>query len=87
MPKLKANDAPLTPEENAAVKAGIADDPDTFELDDEWFARAKPAAEVVPHLVQTYRRDLGERLGHKYLTGNALVCGDNLDVLKELPDE
>ena len=24
---------------------------------------------------------------HKYLSGNALVCGDNLDVLKELPDE
>ena len=24
---------------------------------------------------------------HKYLSGNALVCGDNLDVLKELPSE
>ena len=24
---------------------------------------------------------------HKYLSGNALVCGDNMDVLKELPDE
>ncbi len=24
---------------------------------------------------------------HKYLTGNALVCGDNIDVLHELPDE
>ena len=24
---------------------------------------------------------------HKYLSGNALVCGDNLDILKELPDE
>ena len=24
---------------------------------------------------------------HKYLAGNALVCGDNLDILRELPDE
>ena len=23
---------------------------------------------------------------HKYLSGNALVCGDNLDILKDLPD-
>ncbi len=24
---------------------------------------------------------------HPYMAGNALVCGDNLDVLRELPDE
>ena len=24
---------------------------------------------------------------HPYLSGNALVCGDNLDILRELPDE
>ena len=24
---------------------------------------------------------------HPYLSGNTLVCGDNMDVLKELPDE
>lgn len=34
-----------TPEEEAQINAGIAADPDTFELDDEWFARAKPASE------------------------------------------
>lgn len=34
-----------TPEEEIQINAGIAADPDTFELDDEWFARAKPAAE------------------------------------------
>ena len=26
-------------------------------------------------------------LNHRYLAGNALVCADNIDVLKELPDE
>lgn len=33
--------AEITPEEDAAINAGIAADPDTFELDDEWFAKAR----------------------------------------------
>ncbi len=48
MPKLRPDDVPLTQEENAAVMAGIAADPDTFEADDEWFNRARPATEVEP---------------------------------------
>ena len=31
-----------TPEEDAAINKGIAEDPDTHELDDAWFARARP---------------------------------------------
>ena len=45
-----------TPEEDAAVKAGIAEDPDAFEADDEWFATAKPSGEAVPHILERYRR-------------------------------
>ncbi len=41
MPQLKPGDVPLTDEENAAVLAGIAADPDTCEPDAEWFATAK----------------------------------------------
>ena len=37
--------------EEAAINAGIAADPDTFELDEEWFKRARPAVEVDPELV------------------------------------
>ena len=87
MPRLKPNDVPLTPEENARVKAAIAADPDTFELDAEWFARARPAREVAPHLVEQYRQYRAAQVGHQYLIGDALVCGDNLDVLKDLPGE
>ena len=87
MPRLKPNDIPLTPEENARVKAAIAADPETFELDDEWFARARPTREVVPDLVAQYRQYRAGQLGHRYLLGDALVCADNLDVMRELPDE
>jgi uncharacterized protein (DUF4415 family) len=34
-----------TPEEEAAINAGIAADPDNPELDDAFFANAKPASE------------------------------------------
>ena len=50
-----------TPEEDAAINAGIADDPDTFEADDEWFATAKPSSEAVPHILERYRRTRGKQ--------------------------
>ena len=38
--------------EEVAIQAGIASDPDTFELDDQWFRRARPVAEIHPHLIR-----------------------------------
>ena len=37
--------------EDAAIDAGIASDHDAFELDDDWFKRARPAVQVDPPLV------------------------------------
>lgn len=48
MPKLKAGHISPTPEEDAAINAGIAADPDNPELTKEWFAEAKPASEMFP---------------------------------------
>ena len=45
----------------AAINAGIAADPDTIELDDEWFKRARPAVEVAPELVAYSRRTRGKQ--------------------------
>ena len=56
MPRLKPGDEPLSPEEDAAVAAGIKADPDTIELDAEWFAGAHPASHALPHIVDEYLR-------------------------------
>ncbi len=46
-----------TPEEDAAINAGIAADPDTRELTDDDFARMRPAFEVDPRLAEFLRRE------------------------------
>ena len=43
MPKLKPGHIRPSAEEEAAINAGIAADAETAELDDAWFAAAKPA--------------------------------------------
>ena len=45
-----------TPEESAEIDRGIAADPDTFELDDEWFARARPVWDF-PDLVAILQKE------------------------------
>ena len=61
MPKLTPDTIMPTPEEDAAINAGIAADPDTEELDDAWFARARPASVVDPGLVERVRRGRGRQ--------------------------
>ena len=58
MPELKPGTVWPTGEEEAAIDQGIADDPDTFELDEQWFKRARPATEAEPDLVE---RRLGKQ--------------------------
>ena len=47
--------------EEVAIKAGISTDPDTFELDEEWFKEARPASEIVPHIVESYHGTRGKQ--------------------------
>lgn len=53
MPKLKTGHISPTPDENAAINAGITSDSDARELDAEWFAKAKPASEMLPPEIYT----------------------------------
>ncbi len=48
MPKLKPGHISPTDEEDAAIMAAVAADPDTYELDEEYFATAKTFKEVYP---------------------------------------
>ncbi len=63
MPKLEPDHLAPTLEEDAAIDAAIAADPEACELDDAWFQRARPASEVLPHVVQRYRRTRGKQRG------------------------
>lgn len=57
-----------TLEEDAAINAGIAADPDTFELDDAWFAKARRGRPTLPSQERRQRvnlmldPDIAERL-------------------------
>jgi uncharacterized protein (DUF4415 family) len=53
-----------TPEEDAEINAGIAADPDSPELGDEFFAKARPASEVLGEdFVQAMKRGRGRPAG------------------------
>ena len=57
MPKLKPNHISPTPEESAAIRAAVAEDPDTFLADAEWFREAKPVKKVLPELWEAWNRN------------------------------
>ena len=61
MPKLRPDTMAPAAEEDAAIDAAIAADPDAEELDAEWFARARPAAVADPELVDRVRRGRGKQ--------------------------
>lgn len=47
--------------EEAAIQAGIAADPDARELTEEDFSRMRPASQVVPEVVEAWRRGRGRQ--------------------------
>jgi len=55
--------------EEAAIRAGIAADPDTMELDEAWFARARPVRETHPMLSK--RLGAGDPTGNTRTTPNS----------------
>ncbi len=87
MPALKKGTIFPTPEEDAAIDAGIAADPDTFELTEESFAKARRGRPMLPPEARRKRvnlmlePDIAERLKN---SGNASALVNNL-LRKHLP--
>lgn len=50
-----------SPEEEAAIQRGIEADPDTWEVTEADWANARPAIEVVPEIVEAWRRSRGKQ--------------------------
>ena len=71
-----------TTEEDARIRAGIAADPDAFEADAEWFAKARPAIEVHPELVKAHLEACAR--GEKIPTRVFVTVEMDLDIAQRL---
>ena len=61
MPKPESEPIRSPMKEEARIRVGIEADPDTLELDDGWFAKARLASEAHPRIVERYRRRRGKQ--------------------------
>ena len=61
MPKPESEPICPSMKEEARIRPGVEADPDTLELDDEWFEKARPASETHPRIVERYRRRRGKK--------------------------
>ena len=71
-----------TPEEDAIINAGIADDPDTFELDAEWFDNALTTEELLaqyPELAKVIPLSPASKTAHEDEPVSVLIDADVAD--------
>lgn len=73
-----------TPEEDAKINAQIADDPDDFEADAEFFARAKPADPSMQQLTRKYR---GKQKAPTKIATSLRLSKDVLEAFKDNTDK
>ena len=66
----------------AAIQAGIAADPDTWEITEEDIARMRPVSEDFPEFIEAWRASRVTHATYPPLAKNQLFFGDNLDILR-----
>ena len=81
MPKLKTGTINPTPEEDAAIAAGIAADPDARELDAAFFRQAEPAKMALPRILgQEKAAALMKQRGRPRGNSNKAATSIRLDI-------
>jgi len=73
-----------TPEEDERINAGIAADPDTWELTDEDFARMRPMSETHPELLEAIRRSRGKQKAPTKIATSIRLSETVLEAYKQL---
>jgi len=73
-----------TPEEDERINAGIAADPDTWELTDEDFARMRPMSETHPELLEAIRRSRGKQKAPTKIATSIRLSESVLEAYKQL---
>ena len=71
-----------TPEEDEAINRGIALDPDNPEWTAEDWANARPMSEVMPDLVEAWRRSRGKQRKPAKVLVSMRLDRDVLDTLR-----
>lgn len=74
---------PPTPEENERINAGIAADPDTWELTLEDIKSMRPASEMHPEIVEAYRRSRGKQKAPTKIATSIRLSQSVLDAYKK----
>ena len=72
-----------TPEEDDRINAGIAADPDTWELSKKDFKKMRPASEVHPEIVEAYRRSRGKQRAPTKIATSIRLSANVLDAYKK----
>jgi uncharacterized protein (DUF4415 family) len=72
-----------TPEEEERINAGIAADPDTWELSNKDFEKMRPAAEAHPEIVEAYRRFRGKQRSPTKIATSIRLSANVLDAYKK----
>ena len=82
-PKVKSKIIYPTPEEDERINAGIAADPDTWELTDEDFARMRPMSETNPELLEAIRRSRGKQKAPTKIATSIRLSENVLEAYKQ----
>ena len=73
-----------TPEEDERINAGIAADPDTWELTLEDIKSMRPTSETHPEIVEAYRRSRGKQKAPTKIATSIRLSENVLEAYKQL---